>query len=77
MTPEFAQIIVATLSLIGVIITGCLAYLTNKKVKAYHKEVNGRMDELIDTTKQIATMKERKRKTKQVKIKYEGDQAEP
>lgn len=55
----------ALITLISAIVTPIVVVYvskqTNKKVDEYHKEVNGKMGQLLETTKELATAQEKAR----------------
>ena len=65
MDDNTTKVLMAVIALIGTIVTPIVvvyvAKQTNKKVDAYHKEVNGHMTQLLETTKDLATANEKAR----------------
>lgn len=57
-------ILTAILSLAGLVYT----VKSNNKVEAYHKEVNGKMGELLDTTKKLGNLEGRAEQTQEEKF---------
>lgn len=57
MDDNTAKVLMAIIALIGTVVTPIVVVYvnnrTNKKVDAYHKEVNGKMGELLETTKKL------------------------
>jgi hypothetical protein len=59
------DVLMAVIALISAIVTPVVVVYvnrqTNKKVDEYHKEVNGKMGQLLETTKDLATANEKAR----------------
>jgi len=57
------EVLIALLALISAVVTPMVVVYvnnrTNKKIDGYHKEVNGNMSKLIETTKELATATEK------------------
>lgn len=67
------DVLMAVIALISAVVTPLVVVYvnkqTNKKVDEYHKEVNGKMGQLLETTKELATAQEKARAQGEAKNK--------